>query len=453
MSNIILHLNNASSHVRTALSKLSSAGGNNNLNNTDTAGEDHVHDEGSASYDRPNLPAAAQAIDDRIEGFEDQQIALIAKKERIARRLLSATSPDEIQIINAELAAIDTEIAAIDGQIAGEKNLLDNEFVNIHNETITDLETRLASIPTHPTMAAARLELREEIRLRNELFAAGIDEPYMLDNLVDMSDSSDEAVRNTVDRVLDGDVTVHTFGDIEAPLSEALAKDPTFNPETQVALYRPPNDEIRIYSGSAGGFFTEDGNVLIRDDQGSLLFVHEVNHALNEDGNSDFVGDHTGTDRRAIESFTTEVRAYDLDNRYADEAETTVNNLQSAPAGSDPETVILNELGYDPANLTGNQVHVATQVSEIADGLPEDLTNITTEQQAQIERLFIADLVLVDSDLYGTASDAYSNSESVRDTLNQIVTEGPGGNTDNSANKSWVDIIKNWPWWGNNTPG
>lgn len=436
MAEFISLLSEASHHVDKAKSLIINLGGNTNYYAGE--GHDHIATDGSVTFGRPGLRGDAQKINLEIRDLEISQIPLVSERNDLINSYIQAATNGTLteeftaQAVN-RLGEIDADIAAIDAQIEVEKSNLESEFQNIYESKLEELEASFESIP--PFESDLREAILEEIELRESLFNSGITEPYMQEVLLDMSRNDSAGIRNSVDRIVDGDVNMYTFTELEVPLGEAIAFDRNFDPTSQVALFVPPSDRILVTSRNAGGFYVGNGNILMRDDQGTVVMVHEVNHALNSDNNDIFLDGQTGDARRAITSFTTEVRAYDVDNRYFDEMETTVAALAASTTLADYKKIILGELGYDPENLVGNQIHLAEQVDNIIADLPEDLTDVddlSPDQQRQIESLFISDLILVRSDLYEEAADQYENNEEVRDILNEIMTDGPGGNFDNS---------------------
>ncbi len=433
MAEFISLLGVASEHVEKAKSLIVKLGGNTNYYAGE--GHDHIATDGSVTFGRPGLRGDAQRINLEIRELEISQLPLVSERNDLINNYIQASMDGLVtEEVTAEtvriLTEIDSKIASIDDQIENEKINLESEFQNIYESKLEELESNFESIP--PFESDLRESILEEIELRESLFNSGVTEPYMQDVLLGMSRNESEGIRNSVDRIVEGDVNMYTFTELEVPLGEAIAFDRNFDPTSQVALFVPPEDRILITSRNAGGFYVGNGNILMRDDQGTVVMVHEVNHALNADNNDIFLDGQTGDARRAITSFTTEVRAYDVDNRYFDEMETTVAALAASTTLADYKKIILGELGYDPENLVGNQIHLADQIDNIIADLPEDLADITPDQERQIESLFISDLILVRSDLYEEAADQYENNEEVRDILNEIMSDGPGGNFDNS---------------------
>ena len=433
MAEFISLLGVASEHVEKAKSLIVKLGGNTNYYAGE--GHDHIATDGSVTFGRPGLRGDAQRINLEIRELEISQLPLVSERNDLINNYIQASMDGLVtEEVTAEtvriLTEIDAKIASIDDQIENENINLESEFQNIYESKLEELESNFESIP--PFESDLRESILEEIELRESLFNSGVTEPYMQDVLLGMSRNESEGIRNSVDRIVEGDVNMYTFTELEVPLGEAIAFDRNFDPTSQVALFVPPEDRILITSRNAGGFYVGNGNILMRDDQGTVVMVHEVNHALNADNNDIFLDGQTGDARRAITSFTTEVRAYDVDNRYFDEMETTVAALAASTTLADYKKIILGELGYDPENLVGNQIHLADQIDNIIADLPEDLADITPDQERQIESLFISDLILVRSDLYEEAADQYENNEEVRDILNEIMSDGPGGNFDNS---------------------
>ncbi len=433
MAEFISLLGVASEHVEKAKSLIVKLGGNTNYYAGE--GHDHIATDGSVTFGRPGLRGDAQRINLEIRELEISQLPLVSERNDLINNYIQASMDGLVtEEVTAEtvriLTEIDSKIASIDDQIENEKINLESEFQNIYESKLEELESNFESIP--PFESDLRESILEEIELRESLFNSGVTEPYMQDVLLGMSRNESEGIRNSVDRIVEGDVNMYTFTELEVPLGEAIAFDRNFDPTSQVALFVPPEDRILITSRNAGGFYVGNGNILMRDDQGTVVMVHEVNHALNADNNDIFLDGQTGDARRAITSFTTEVRAYDVDNRYFDEMETTVAALAASTTLADYKKIILGELGYDHENLVGNQIHLADQIDNIIADLPEDLADITPDQEHQIESLFISDLILVRSDLYEEAADQYENNEEVRDILNEIMSDGPGGNFDNS---------------------
>jgi len=427
MAEFLSRLSNASSNIDKAKSLITLLGGNSSY----YAGNTHMHGtDGSVTFGRPGLKGEAQKINLDISNLEISQIPLVEERQDLIDRYINSDSQVERDQIVEDFNLVNSTIADIDAQIEAEKINLEGEFQNVYDNRILSLENNFESLP--PFESELRETILKEIEIRESLFNSGITEPYMQDVLVDMSRNDSKGIRNSVDRIIDGDVNMYTFTELEVPLGEALTFDRNFDPTTQVALFVPPDDRILVTSQNAGGFFVGNGNILMRDDQGTVVMVHEVNHALNVDNNEIFLEGQLGDSRRAITSFTTEIRAYDVDNRYFNNMEATVAALAASTTIADYKKIMLGELGYDPENLSGNQIHLADQIDRIIEDLPENLDNISTDQQRQIESLFISDLILVRSDLYEEAADQYENNEEVREILNEIITEGPGGNFDNS---------------------
>lgn len=382
----------------------------------------------------PGLTGDARKIDNEIGALEREQADLLEER-RMQLAIASVFGAGDSA--RERMAEIDERLAEIQTEIDDKNVLLRAEFDQIHNDSIADLEARLAGLPSHPNFSDLRFEIQQEIDQRNELFAAGITEPYHLDVLIDMSNSSDPLERNTFDRVLNGDVTLLSYSDQEATLEEALAFDRNFDPRTEIALRLPPNDRIKIYPRNVGGLSLGDtGFILLKDNQGERVLIHEVNHSINADNNLDHIGTHTGDDREAIRSFTTEVRAYSVDNRYESDAIASASSVAAAHPRANRTNIILNDLGYDPANLVGNQVHIAEAVEEVTAGFPPPPNALSDEQIAQIERIYIADFILdhdiaVDNPIYDEAVAQYDATTTVKDTINEIIVDGVGGIEDN----------------------
>jgi len=418
------------SALENALSKIQSARAS--LNTPSTNLSISVYSNRSTSLITSLPKDGVTDIRGNIYDLEQEQIELFVLRAELIE-ILENIEDDPLYAlakiqITLRIRNLTNDLELIEGQILTEKQLLLDSEIADHNNTIADLEAQRDFL-----VSDALIALEAEIALRKELFALGQTEPHILDVLVEMSLDESIGIRNSVDRILDGTVNLMSFQEAKVPLSIALEFDPSFDPETQTALYILPSNDIFIIPSGAGGWFKSDNHVFFNGDVQARLIVHEVNHALNRDSNSAFIGTHTGDDARAIYSFTTEVRAYDVDNRFYDDTDELVTLLESTPSRANFNDTILSQLGYDVTNLTGNEVFIAEHVATVTAGLPADLNNLTAEQHLQLERLFIADLVLIDSSLYSAAADGYGDTESVRNVINQIMIDGPGGNTDNSA--------------------
>ena len=431
MHDFVSLLDSASSKIRNAMSMmLETVSGANGADAHEGASD------ASITNSIPGLTGDAKTIDSGIDKLEREQADLLDERRRLVEQLRMLPDGARPGIL-AQIAAVDQRLAEIQPELDTERGLLGDEFVQIHNDTIADLEAQLLSIPNHPAFHIERAAITAEIAQRNDLFNAGITEPYLMDELIDMSNSPDPLVRNTYQRILDGDVTLLTFSEQEASLEDALAYDRDFDPRTEIALYLPPDDRIRIYKKSVGGLSLGDsGFILIKDGKGESVLVHEVNHSLNADSNTDFIGSHTGDDREAIRSFTTEVRAYNVDNTFESDASATASSVSSAHPRADRAQIILNDLGY-PNPPVGNQVHIAEAVQEVTAGFPPPPNPLSDEQIAQIERIYIADHILdhdilTDNPVYDEAVAQYDATETVRDTINEIIIDGAGGIEDNT---------------------
>lgn len=433
MSDFVILLDNASAKIRSALSIIAQTVEASTVVN---AHEGHEGGgEASITNPLPGLTGDAATIDRTIDGLERDQADLLDERRRLEQLLRVLPDAARADLL-AQIADVDNQIADLQTQIGDQRVLLEAEFEVLHNTSISDLEAQLANIPNHPAFHIERFAIEQEINRRNELFAAGITEPYFLDELIDMSNSSDPLIRNTFQRVLDGDVTLLSFSEQEASLQDALAYDPGFDPRTEIAVRLPPDDRIRVYKRTVGGLsLGSTGFILLKDGRGESVLVHEVNHAVNAANNLDFVGEHTGDDREAIRSFTTEVRAYDVDNSFETKAGNTASTLESAHPNANRVNIILNDLGYDPAMLEGNQVHIAEAIADVTSGFPPPPATLSDDQIAQIERIYIADHILdhdpATNPVYDEAVERYDETETVRDTINEIILDGVGGNENN----------------------
>ena len=432
-------IDSALARIRAGKSAISIAISTNDSSNTDNSSTEALAASGATGND------TARDISDARSDQED----LLDERRRLQAILDRGFLPfEDAQELRDRIAEIDIEIADLDVTIASDMEVIQTQYTTEIEATIADLNTQLGALPPYgvsTTTDSMRAAIESEIALREDLLAQGINEPNLQDRIVEMSNSDDAGIRNTVDRIREGDVEFYSFNEVEVPLSVALAEDPNFDPSTHTAIYRDPPDNTSILfaPNSAGGYHVGDGVILIKNNQGEIVIVHEVNHALNSSNNAGGVPEGATADQTSsIQSFTTELRAYSVDNRFADEAADTVTNLEGLASGTDPEATILADFGYDPATATGAEAFLVTEIQDFADTLPTDLNTITPAQQAQLESFYVADLVLNHDTLYQGFQEDYINDPVVRDAINDLILNGPNGNILNSDPINLNEIIQ-----------